>query len=400
MADGLLSFEAARDRLIALARPLPAEEVPIASAAGRRPAAPLVARLTRPDAPTSAMDGYALAFADAGQPLAIVGEAPAGRPFPRRLGRGEAVRIFTGGHLPPGADCVALQEDARVADGMLTLPAGAVSGPGDHVRAQAADFAAGDPLWPAGRALTPAALGLLASAGHASIAVHRKPRVALISTGDELVAPGMTPAPGQAVAANALALAALLEGHGAEIVAMPLVGDDLEVLERTLADAAARADLVVPIGGASVGDHDLVRPALASLGADIDFWRVALRPGKPLFAGRLGEAAVVGLPGNLASAFVCARLFLVVLLRAMGGASDPLDCWIDARLTTPLGANGPRAHAMRARLEDCGLERCVTPDPRQDSALASVLARADCLLWRPPHAGPLPADATVPVLAF
>jgi molybdopterin molybdotransferase len=279
----------------------------------------------------------------------------------------------------------------------VAFPATGPPAEGAHIRRRGIDFARGDSIARAGDRVTPARLGLLAAAGHARLPVHRRPRVALLSTGDELVPPGSTPAPGQIIASNALAVAALLRSHGADVDDLGIAPDRLEAISAAI-DAAQGHDLLVTIGGASVGDHDLVKPALEAAGAEIDFWKVALRPGKPLMAGRLGARLVAGLPGNPVSAFVCARLFLVPLLRRLAGNPAPRDTPLPARTTVALAANGPRRDFMRATLADGadGLE--VTPARQQDSSLASVLAGADALLIRPERDQARPAGTRVPVL--
>lgn len=391
MTEPLLGFDAALARLLALVAPLPAVELPLGAARGLRLAGAVVADRDQPSADVSAMDGYALRAADLPGPLRLVGESAAGRPFAGPLGPGEAVRILTGALVPEGADTVALQEDSELADGTVGF-AGTPAGPGAHIRRRGQDFAAGDRLLAAGVQLNPARLALIAMAGHGRVRVHRRPRVALLSTGDELVPPGTRPAPGQQVASNALAVAGLLAAVGAEVEDLGLVPDDTALIAARL--AAADADAVVTIGGASVGDHDRVRPALLSLGAEPDFWRVAIRPGKPLMAARLAGRVVVGLPGNPASALVTARLFLVPMLRRMLGDPAPEDRPLTLPAAVDLPANGARRHYLRAARAD----GTVRPFGRQDSSLVSVLAAADCLLIREIGAPAAPAGAPVPVL--
>ncbi len=393
--NSLLDFDTALTRLLALAAPLPTENPGVADCAGQYLAADLAALLTQPAADLSAMDGYALRFAELPGPFRIVREAAAGRPLARPLAPGEAARIFTGAHVPEGADTVAVQEDAVVSGDLVSFPADGPPHAGAHIRRRGLDFAAGAPLARAGDRLSPALLGLLAAAGHATLAVHRRPRVALISTGDELVPPGTRPGPGQIVGSNGPMIAALLRQAGAEISDLGLMADRPEALADAIGRAAG-ADLLVTIGGASVGDHDLVKPALEAAGAGIDFWKVAIRPGKPLLAGRLGDAVVVGLPGNPVSAFVCARLFLWPLLRRMSGDTAPADRPIHAIVRQDLAANGPRRHFIRAHL----VSGEVTPFSEQDSSLFSVLAKANALLVRPENAPFAPAGTTVPVLTL
>jgi molybdopterin molybdotransferase len=394
VAEGLLPFEVALERMLALGAPLPAETVALGAAAGRFLAEDVAARLTQPPANVSAMDGYALRFAELPGPFRLVGESAAGRPLDGSVGLGEAARIFTGAVVPAGADTVAVQEDAVVADGSVGFPADRPPRMGAHIRRAGQDIAAGAVVARAGEQLTPGRIGLLAAAGHGAVPVRRRPRLALLATGDELVAPGATPGPGQIASSNGVMLTALL-GQVAEVTDLGIVADRPEALAEAVGRAAEH-DVLVTIGGASVGDHDLVKPALEAAGAALDFWRIALQPGKPLMAGRLGDGIVVGLPGNPVSAFVCARLFLVPLLKRMGGDPAPEDRYATARTTVDLPANGIRRQFLRAVLAD----GAVTPATSQDSSMLSVLAGANGLLMRPEHAPAAPAGTTVPVLTL
>lgn len=380
MAGGLITYEDALARLLALARPAGIEQVPLAAAVGRTLAASVVAARDQPPAPMSAMDGYAVRRADWPGPWRVVGEAAAGGGVVAALEPGEAARIFTGARVPAGADMVLIQEQAA-RDGEWLRPTVADPAPrGDNVREQGRDFREGAAAGTPGTPITAALIGLMAAMGAALLAVHRRPRVAILSTGDELVPPGTPPGPGQIVESIAPMLGALLAGV-ADGVPLGIARDSLPALGEAIARAHG-CDALVTIGGASVGDHDLVRPALMAAGAEIDFWRVAIRPGKPLMAGMLGAMPVLGLPGNPASAFVGAHLFLLPLVRSLAGWSRPLAEPIFARLATPLPAIDARRDHPRARLERRAGELWAVPVADQDSSLLSVLAAADALLIR------------------
>ncbi len=380
MPSPLLPLDQAQSRLLALAVPVPEETAPLAEAAGRWAARDVAALRTQPASDLSAMDGYAIRFADLPGPWEVIGESAAGRGFAGTAGPGQAVRIFTGAPLPAGADTVLVQEEAA-RDGVRLALAG--EGPahrGRNVRRRGLDFGEGDLLIRAGERLTPARLALAAIAGHAALPVRCKVRVALAATGDELVPPGTPPGSDQLPETNRLMLAAQLAGLPVELVDLGILPDRRDALEAAF--RAVACDLLVTTGGASVGDHDLVRPALEDAGAAIDFWKIALRPGKPVMAGRLGEAVVLGLPGNPVSAFVTALLLVRPLVAHLAGAADPFPRPRPAILGEALPANGPRTDYLRAELVD-GRAFASTI---QDSSMLRTLARAACLIVREPHA--------------
>lgn len=390
----LLPVEEAQARLLMLAPPLPAESVPLVDAAGRYLTEPLRARRDQPWADLSAMDGYAIRWADMPGPWQLAGEVPAGADRPAEaLLPGTAMRIFTGAPMPPGADSVVLQEDVQAEDGLVRLTGDGPGAQGRHVRPRASDFAEDAILLPAGMRLGPPRLALAALAGHATLPVRARPRVALLSTGDELVPPGAPCPPGKLPASNDIMLRAMIEGAGAAVLGSQIVPD---VLPR-LVDAfrsCADADVIVTTGGASVGDHDLVRPALEAAGGTIAFWRIAMRPGKPLIVGRLGKAMVLGLPGNPVSSMVTGALFLLPLIRHLAGAADPLPHPQPAQLGAALPAVGGRATFIRATLAN----GVVTPLAFQDSAAMQAAAAANALLIRPANAPAAQAGEIASVL--
>ena len=371
----------AQARLLALAAPLPVETVSLIEAVGRWAAEDVRAWRDQPAQDLSAMDGYAIRFAERPGPWAVVGESAAGGGFDRPLLAGEAARIFTGAPVPEGADCVLVQEEATRDGDHLAMTGEGPRGIGGNIRPKATDFGRDSLLVAAGRTIDARHVALAGIGGHGTIAVRRKPRIALISTGDELVPLG-APTPGASLpASNAAMLAALLIGRPAEVRDHGIVPDDLDRIAHAFRAAATEADIIVTTGGVSVGDRDLVRPALDMAGARLDFWRVAMKPGKPLLAGTLGDAIVLGLPGNPVSAYVTACLFLLPLVARMGGATDPLPAMRTIALGAPLPANGERQDYLRARIED---GRAFAPDG-QDSAALVALASADGLIVRPPH---------------
>jgi len=373
----MITVDEALDALFALVTPLPGEEVPLAEAVGRVLARDLAARRDQPPFAASAMDGYGVREEEArpGAVFTVIGEAAAGHGFDGVVNPGQAVRIFTGAPLPEGASRVIIQEDVTRNGDQITLNDNL--DPKPHIRPKGCDFRIGE-MMGAPRVLRPADIALLASMNNATVPVTRRPVVALISTGDELVMPGETPGPDQIIASNTFGLKALLEGHGARARILPIARDNIPSLE-TAFGLAAGADLVVTIGGASVGDHDLVGQVAGQMGMDRAFYKVAMRPGKPLMAGRMNGAAMVGLPGNPVSAMVCGQVFLAPMIRAMLGLGAQRSSRLTARLAAPLPQNGPREHYMRARLTPEGL----VAETRQDSSLLSVLAEADALLVRP-----------------
>ena len=385
----LMAVADALERVLAGAAPLPPEAAPLAEAHGRVLADAVAARRTQPPANVSAMDGYAVRAADVAvvpKKLKLIGEVAAGHPFAGTIGPGEAARIFTGGVLPPGADTVVIQENTTRQDDIVVVNAG--SGKGKHVRAEGLDFTRGAVLLEGGRRLTDRDLALAAAMNHPTVPVHRRPKVTTLATGDELVMPGTDPGFGEIVYSNGYATMALARREGCEVV-------DLGIVPDRLAETAAAvrrahdlgADILVTSGGASVGDYDLVQKALAVEGLELSFWKVALRPGRPMMHGRLGAMHVLGLPGNPVSAYVCAVLFLVPLIRRLAGRTDVEPQREPARLGCDLPANDERADYLRATLAlgPDGIP-VATPAAVQDSSMLTPLARADCLLVRAPHA--------------
>jgi molybdopterin molybdotransferase len=393
----MISVEEARAKILEGLTAVGAETVPLAAAHLRVLAAPVIARLTQPPADVSAMDGYAVRAEDAqaGAVLRVIGTAPAGHPFAGTLGPGQAVRLFTGSFMPQGANSVLLQEDATTVDNTVTVNAACL--PGKHIRNAGQDFTAGDSLIPAGRRLTPRDIGLAAAANHPWLTVHRRPRIAILSTGDEISLPGEPIGPGGIVSSNAHALAAFITAAGAEPMVLPIATDDLAAIAAG-ADAAQGADMLVTTGGASVGDHDLVQAGLAARGLQLDFWKIAMRPGKPLMFGRLGAMPMLGLPGNPVSAFVCALLFLRPAIERLSGAATDVLPFESARLGAAMKANDQREDYVRARLSRDHDGWIVTPFPVQDSGMLRTLALADALILRKPHAPAADAGQSVQIL--
>jgi molybdopterin molybdotransferase len=387
----MISVEEALRHCLALTEPLPPEAVPLAQAAGRWMRSPALATRDQPPFAASAMDGYAVR-GDPGPDdnFLVIGEAGAGHAFEGEVNPGQAVRIFTGAPLPAGATRIIIQEDVVRLDDRILLKEGLDTA--THVRPQGQDFRAGDSLSP--RRLRPNDLALLAAMNVPAVEASRRPVVAIIATGDELVMPGENPRPDQIIASNSFALKAMVEAEGGIARLLPIARDN-EAELATVLGLAEGADLIVTIGGASVGDHDLVGQAA---GLERAFWKIAMRPGKPLMAGRLNGVPMLGLPGNPVSAIVCGHLFLLPMVRAMLGDPDPAPVPRRAQLSIDLPANGPRAHYMRSRLSTADGMPGITPFERQDSALLSILGQADALLIRPVEAPACRAGDTVDYL--
>ena len=380
----LMPVAEALQRVLVDARPLAPQAVALDAALGRVLTEDLNALRTQPPAAVSAMDGYAVRAADVVQApvsLALIGEVAAGHPFDGEVKAGQTARIFTGGVMPAGADTVIIQElTARDGDKVTIRKATAK---GRNVRDRGIDFTQGQPLLRKGRRLTDRDLMLAAAMNYPTLSVHRRPKVAVLGTGDELVAPGGTPAPGEIVYSNGFALVAMARGEGAEVCDFGIARDRVEDIAAAVRRARDwGADILLTSGGASVGEHDLVQRALASEGLDLSFWRVALRPGRPMMHGRLGGMQVLGVPGNPVSSYVCAFLFLVPLIRRLSGRDDVERVPQPARLGCDLPANDERADYMRATLSEGPDGPIATPLPAQDSSLMAPLAKADCLLIR------------------
>ena len=393
----MISVDDAVARIRSAFAPLEAETIAIGKADGRVLAADVVASLNQPPFPVSSMDGYALRAADAARPgetLDVIGTSPAGHPFDGKVGVGQAVRIFTGGVVPDGADTIVIQEDTSASGSRVTLNISAA--PGRHIRIAGLDFKAGEALVRSRHRLTARDLSLIAAGDVAQVSVRRRPKVAVAATGDELSLPGMPRKPGGIVASSGYALAAMIERWGGEAIDLGILPDTREAVA-SIADHAARADLIVTLGGASVGEHDLVQKALGPRGFELDFWKIAMRPGKPLIFGRLGRTPLLGLPGNPVSTLVCAMLFLKPAIAAMLGTEDDAGL-VPAKLAAGLKQNDTRQDYIRARIELRGGERFAEPFSVQDSSMLSSLARADGLIVRPPNAPAAGAGETVSIL--
>jgi len=384
----LLSVAEALEQILAQAAPLPADEVALDEADGLVLAHDLIARRTQPPADVSAMDGYAVRAADvANAParLNVIGEVAAGRPFAAALGPGEAARIFTGGVLPQAADTVVIQELTTRSGNIVEIQKPAKQG--RNVRPKGLDFRSGDRLLAKGHRLTPRDLQLAAGMNHPLLPVHRRPKLALFATGDELVPPGEEPGPGQIVYSNGFALAALARAEGASVIDLGVVGDKLDATIAKVRRARERgADILVTTGGASVGEYDLVQKAFAAEGMELSFWKVAMRPGRPLMHGKLGAMHVLGLPGNPVSSYVCAFLFLVPLIRRLAGRGDLTAPVESAILGCDLPENDERADYLRSTLMQDARGAVATPFPTQDSSMMAPLAKSGCLVIREPFA--------------
>ncbi|MFT6025208.1 MAG: molybdopterin molybdotransferase [Ascidiaceihabitans sp.] len=390
----MITVPDALDRLFALVSPLEIEHIPLREANGRVLAETVFASRTQPPFAASSMDGYAVKSAEVEDDtmFKVIGEAAAGHAWDGTVGPGQAVRIFTGAPVPQGADFVVIQEDVTRRGDLITL-ARDIS-PKDNIRPAGVDFMAGDPL-SAPRILAAADIALLASMNIAVVPVRRQPQVALISTGDELVMPGQVPGPDQIIASNTYGLAAMLENIGARPRILPIARDNVESL-RMAFELAQGADLVVTIGGASVGDHDLVAPVAAEMGMEQSFYKVAMRPGKPLMAGRLNGMAMIGLPGNPVSAMVCGTVFLGPVVRAMLGLGAQAAPRRRVPLAAAIAANGPREHYMRGFADADGV-RCAD---QQDSSLLSVLSASNVLIVRAADAPAQDVGEMVDVLDY
>lgn len=375
----MITVEQARHLLFELASATPKETIPLTDALGRVLAQDVHASRDQPPFAASSMDGYAVKATEVERHamFKIIGEATAGQRFEGSVGAGQAVRIFTGAPIPDGADFVVIQENTERRGTVLTIS----DEPGHktNIRPAGVDFLQGESV-ASPRVLRPEDLALIAAMGVPDVTVARKPKIALIATGNELVYPGENPGPDQIIASNSFGLKALLEEAGAFVRMLPIARDTISSLEMVL-ELAEGADLIVTIGGASVGDYDLVAKASQGLGLEQSFYKILMRPGKPLMAGRLGEATMVGLPGNPVSAMVCGYLFLVPLVRKILGLESVIPTFETARLVEDLPENGPREHYMRAFLDEHGIRAFEN----QDSSLLSVLARSNALLMRPPN---------------
>jgi molybdopterin molybdotransferase len=393
----LISVEEATHRLLSGVAMLEGESAPLDASAWRTLAAPVKALRTQPPFPASAMDGYAVNPGPNPNQYSVIGESAAGRGFAGSITEGQAVRIFTGAPVPDGATAIVIQEQVeRREDGSIRLTTPLV--PGKHIRKRGLDFTEGETVLPPGRVLDPAALSLAAACGYAELMVVRRPKLFLLATGDELVAPGATPGTDQIVASNGYGTAALARRNGADVTDLGIIPDDETAIRKAVDSATkAGADIIVTLGGASVGDHDLIRPVLASLGVNLDFWQIAMRPGKPLMYGKSGKTHILGLPGNPVSSLVCGQLFLTPLIAALSGQPFSQNI-IKARLAVPMPVNDHRQDYVRASIDLSDIEPLATPFPVQDSSMLTTLAASNGLIIRPPQAAAAEIGEKVDVL--
>jgi len=396
----VIPVEEAQDRITAGLEAVAPEVVALSHAAGRVLAEDIVARRTQPPMDVSAMDGYAVRAADVATvpaKLKVIGEAPAGGEHPGVVGDGEAVRIFTGGPVPKGADAIVIQEDVdTLEDGRIAVRES--SPRGKHIRVAGIDFKEGDVGVRKGRPLSPRDIALAAGMNVPWVRVHRRPRIALLATGDELVLPGEAIGPNQIVSSNSLGLAAMIERNGGVPIDLGIARDNADSLKKMVAGAMG-AEMLITIGGASVGDRDLVRSVLGEEGLRIDFWKIAMRPGKPLMFGQIGDTPMLGLPGNPVSALVCAVVFLIPALQTLAGRTLNRRPFVNARLGRDLPENDRRQDYLRASLErDDHGQLIATPFDRQDSSVLSGFARADCLIVRKPFASAAKAGEATSII--
>lgn len=399
----MISVEEARARILAQIEAVGTEIVALSEAHGRVTAEPLAARRTQPPKAVSAMDGYALRAEDltpCPATMRIVAEVPAGASYDLKLNPGEAVRIFTGAPLPAGADAIVIQEDVTADNAAKTIVVSDPVQARTYVRPAGLDFQEGDVLIKKGEVLSVRMIGLAAAMDRPWISVHRKPRIAILSTGDEVALPGDPIGPNQIVSSNGPALAAAVKAMGGNPTLLPIAPDDPAQLKRIALDAAGH-DMLLTTGGASVGDHDLVGSALKEVGLELDFWRIAMRPGKPLMFGKISGVPMLGLPGNPVSAMVCFLLFGLPAMKALMGLLNPEPVFETARLTEPLKENDRREDYLRGQLHpDSGGMPLVKAFGKQDSSMMSRLSEADCLIRRAPHASASNSGEAVDIIRF
>jgi len=398
----MISVDEALNKILTAIPVLAPEQVNIANALGRVLAEDVISRVTQPPIDVSAMDGYAVRaedVADSPTELRIIGEAPAGASYDGTMQSGEAVRIFTGGPVPAGADSIIMQENTeRPSDDIVIINETVEKG--RFVRAAGLDFMAGKVLISKGKSLTARDIALIAAMNVPWVMVYRRPKVAILATGDEVVMPGDPIGSNQIVSSNSLGLAATVQALGAEPILLGIAPDDEQSL-RNMAAGAAGADLLVTTGGASVGDHDLIQKVLGDVGLEVNFWRIAMRPGKPLIFGAINGTPMIGLPGNPVSTIVCALVYMVPAINKMMGIEDVDAGYSNAKLTSPLGANDQRQDYLRATLsENENGAIIVTPFGKQDSSMLSLLSKSDALVMRPPFADAADVGATVKILRF